>query len=387
MCKIGILTFHYADNCGAQLQLMALYNYLEELGFEPEVIDYRSKLLLRRNSIVQNPIYRAKLGWNYEKSIKKKLYKACGGILYALKRNLKLVKLIKEHDSFRQYQKNHPLKMSPRVKTIEELEKISDNYSHLIVGSDQVWNVDLYNGVIDKVYFLQSSQIKSRTIGYAVSAGNNLRIESRQIKDVLSKFNCLSVREQQLAMQIENETGVNVPVVLDPVFLQNREYWDKYCGEGIKGDYIFLYVLEYNCELLNILERIKSIYGTNINVVEVGYKRIYSKSLLVNRLDPGIFLRLIKDARFVISNSFHATAFSILFEKNFYTLKHSTRNSRMESLLSKLHLSERGIANTNDMGILSINYEMVKKYLDKEIQYSKSFLIHSCKGEILHGEV
>lgn len=387
MSKIGILTFHYADNCGAQLQLTALYRYLEELGFEPEIIDYRSKQLLRRNSIIQNPFYRAQVGWHSEAVLIKKIRKACGGILFAFKYNLKFIRVLKIHRNFEKYKHTHPLRISQRIKTVKELEELSHNYSYIIVGSDQVWNVEFYNGIIDKVYFLQSSNIDCKKIGYAVSAGNNLRVKPSQVKELIDRFDCFSVREQQLATQIEGITGKKVPVVLDPVFLYDKEYWSKYCGEGIKGNYIFLYVLEDNFELLNIIERIKAVYGLDIEVVEVGYKKLYSKSILVNQFEPGVFLRLIKDAKFIVTNSFHATAFSIIFEKDFYTLRHSTRNNRMESLLSKLHLSERNITNSKEINMCPIDYEMVKIYLDKKIQYSISYLINSCKGDMLNGDV
>lgn len=387
MSKVGILTFHYADNCGAQLQLISLYSYLEELGYAPEVIDYRSKRLLRRNAIIQNPFYRAQAGWYAMDTLTRKFRRACSEALFALKTNLKVPQVLKVHRTYEQYKKLNPLRISERINSIDELERLSQSYSRIFVGSDQIWNIELYNGVIDSVYFLQSSNIKCKKIGYAVSAGNELRVNPYQIKDLIDRFDYFSAREQQLADQIKEATGETVPVVLDPVFLHTRDYWCDYCTKSENGNYIFLYVLEDNKELLNIVERIKSIYGSDMDVVEVGYKKLYAESILVNQLDPGVFLGLIKDARFIVTNSFHATAFSVIFEKEFYTLRHSTRNNRMESLLTKVHLMDRCISRADEVRVNRINYEVVNEYLEKEIRYSKSYLQCSCKGDMLNGNV
>ncbi len=385
MSKVGILTFHYADNCGAQLQLTAMYNFLIEAGYEPEVIDYRSKILCQRNAVVQNPFFRAKMGWRSEKSLKRKLYKMCGGIYYAFYSYLKMPKLIKEKQSFKSYYKNHPLMKSNRVFGINDLEKMSQGLSHIIVGSDQVWNTDLYNGFQDDVYFLKSKSVNCVKVGYAVSAGNLLKADEDEIQSIVENFDWLSARESQLAEQLEKASGLTIPTVLDPVFLQTRDVWNQLCGKGVMGDYIFLYVLENNPELLRILQKIKM--TMNVNVVEVGFRKRYPESILVNQLDPGVFLRLIRDAKYVISNSFHATAFSIIFEKDFYTLRHSTRNHRMESLLEKVGLLDRCISSADEIKPGCIDYEAVNNNLNKEITKSKDYLIHSLTGENLYGEV
>lgn len=385
MSKVGILTFHYADNCGAQLQLMAMYNFLIEAGYEPEVIDYRSKILCQRNAVVQNPVFRAKIGWNSEKSLKRKLYKACGGMYYAFCRNLKIPQLIKEKQSFKKYYINHPLMKSKRIFEINDLEKISLGLSHIIVGSDQVWNTDLYNGFQDDVYFMKSKSIHCIKVGYAVSAGNLLKANEDEIRSIVKNFDYLSARESQLAEQLEKASGVTIPTVLDPVFLGTKDVWEQLCGEGVMGDYVFLYVLENNSELLSIIQKIKA--EKDINVVEVGFRKLYSESILVNQLEPGVFLKLIKDAKYVISNSFHATAFSIIFEKDFYTLRHSTRNHRMESLLEKVGLLDRCIRSADEIKLGCIDYKTVNNNLSIEITKSKDFLMRSLTGESFYGEV
>lgn len=385
MSKVGILTFHYADNCGAQLQLTAMYNFLIEAGYEPEVIDYRSKKLCQRNAVVQNPFFRAKMGWISEKSLKRKIYKACGGIYYAFYSYLKMPRLIKEKQSFKKYYESHPLTKSKRVFGINDLEKMSQGLSHIIVGSDQVWNTDLYNGFHDDVYFLKSKSVHCVKVGYAVSAGNLLKADKDEIRSIVENFDYLSARESKLAEQLEKASGATIPTVLDPVFLHTRDFWDRLCGEEKMGDYIFLYMLEKNPELLRILQKIKT--EMNINVIEVGHRKLYHGSILVDQLDPGVFLSLIRDAKYVISNSFHATAFSIIFEKDFYTLRHSTRNHRMESLLEKVGLPDRCIGSADEIELGRIDYGAVNHDLNKEIAKSKDFLMHSLTGENLYGEV
>lgn len=387
MKKIGILTFHYSDNCGAQLQLLAMYRYLTSRGYYPEVIDYQSQILNKRNAILQDPIFRAKLGWRSESRASRKAYKALGGIVYAFRRNLKYLKLRKEAEAFRQYYKDNPIKKSERIYNIDQLVTISNRYDCIVVGSDQVWNTDLYNGLVDTVYFLQSSEINSRKIGYALSAGNLLKLDTETIRKIVLNFDRVSARENQLAEQLSNAVGYDIPTVLDPVFLLSKEEWNSLCQENNHQKYIFLYVLEYNKELLNILEKIKKHLGSDIKVIEVGFNKIYDESILINQLDPRVFLSLIRNAECIISNSFHATAFSIIFGKSFYTLKHSTRNNRMASLLNIVGLNERCVSKSEDVVFSNIDYRKVKENLKKEILFSKRYLDDSIEGDSQNGAI
>lgn len=387
MKKIGVLTFHYADNCGAQLQLRAMYRYLEKHGHLPEIIDYQSQILNKRNSLFQDPFFRAKMGWNSETGFSRKVYKALGGVLYAVRRNIKYPKLRKEAEAFKRYYKANPLNKSERIRNVDELANASKHYDCIIVGSDQVWNTELYNGIIDEVYFLRSSEIHSRKIGYALSAGNLLKMDKETIKDVVSNFDRVSAREQQLAEQITKVAGFEVPTVLDPVFLLSKTDWIDQCRELEYKKYIFLYVLETNKELLSILTRVKEHLGDDVTVIEVGFTKIYQDSILINQLDPQVFLSLIKNAECVISNSFHATAFSIIFEKSFYTLRHSTRNNRMESLLSKAGILERCISKSEDVVFSGIDYRKVDERLEKEIEHSKRYLADSIEGDNRDGAI
>lgn len=387
MKKIGILTFHYSDNCGAQLQLLAMYSYLESMGYLPEVIDYQSKILKKRNANIQDPFFRAKMGWNSEKKATRKAYKAIGGVVYAFRRNLKFFRLWKESVSFKRYYKKNPLNKSERIRDINELVDISDQYDCIIVGSDQVWNTDLYNGVVDKVYFLQSNEISCSKIGYALSAGNLLKLDSATIKRIVLNFDRVSAREKQLAEQISEAVGHEIPTVLDPVFFLNKEDWTKRCIDIGTNKYIFLYVLENTKELIRITERVKSKFEGDVKVIEVGFKKMYRDSILINQLDPQVFLSLIRNAECVISNSFHATAFSIIFEKPFYTLKHSTRNNRMESLLNRAGLSDRCISKSEDVVFSPINYREVGENIKKEILLSKRYLEDSIEGDYPNGAI
>lgn len=387
MNKVGILTFHYADNCGAQLQLLAMYRYLECLGYLPEVIDYQSSVLKKRNAILQDPFFRARMGWRSEKKMRRKVYKAIGGIVYAFRRNVKFFKLRKEAIAFKQYYKNNPLYKSNRIHNINELVNASKQYDCIIVGSDQVWNIDLYNGIVDEVYFLQSEKMCCRKVGYALSAGNLLKMDALTIRKVVNNFDRLSAREQQLADQLSVVSGLKIPTVLDPVFLLAKDDWVKLCPDIGYEKYIFFYVLEYNKELLNILECVKSNLGDDIKVVEVGFNEINKDSILINQLNPKIFLSLVRNAECIISNSFHATAFSIIFEKSFYTLKHSIRNNRMESLLNKVGLLDRCVSKCEELIFFPIDYKRVGEELEKEILHSKKFLEGSIGGETRNGEL
>lgn len=381
MSRIGILTFHYADNCGALLQLLALTNYLEDIGYSVEVIDYQSDILNKRNAIFQSPVFRFVKGWKSEKNLLMKLYKGIGGIVYSFKRNLKFFKLVKERRCFNEYRKKYIKSISKRIFDINDLNSISEQYDCIIVGSDQLWNTELFNGTADDVYFMNSDAVQCKKITYAISAGDVLKMKSEQIKYAVRNFDIISVREEQLCEQLRNSIEQNVTTVLDPVFLCPFSYWNNIGNFSLGFKYIFLYVLETNTKLIDVLNKtIKNMHDPDIKVIEVGYKKIYSGSTLITDVDPIKFLSLIKGAEYVISNSFHATAFSIIFHKEFYSIKHSTRNARIENLLLKANLYERMVETEDDVSFEPISYSKVFEFLESEIKKSKLFLSNALEA-------
>lgn len=377
MDKIGILTFHYVDNSGAQLQLLGTKSFLQKNGFSVQVIDYRSNVLCQRNALIQNPVFRFNKGWKSGSSMSSKLKKGFGQVIYAIKRNFKITNLLKEHKSFNAYRQKYLGKLTERIKDINSLINISGSFDAIIIGSDQVWNTELFNYSIDDVYFANSSDMKCPVIGYAVSAGNTLNLENRVISKLCKNFKALSARETQLAEQISKALGKEINTVLDPVFLCSQDYWDSLCDDLDLGEYVFLYVLEPNPLLIKTINVLVKNSENKLKVIEVGFNKLYSESILISNFDPIFFLSLIRNAKYVITNSFHATAFSIIFEKEFYCIKHSTRNNRMETLLTKAQLLRRLIKNENDINTDLIDYTIVKSSLQNEITQSKDFLLGS----------
>lgn len=377
MAKIGILTFHYVDNSGAQLQLLGTMSFLSKNGFYVQIIDYRSSVLCQRNALIQNPAFRFKKGWKAGHSIINKLKKGFGQVLYAFKRNLKIINLLKGHESFNKFRSKYSGLLTKRIRNIEGLIDISRSFDAIVIGSDQVWNTELFNYSIDDVYFANSPDIKCPVIGYAVSAGSILNLEEKTIFKLCKNFKSISAREIQLAEQISKALGVEIKTVLDPVFLCSKEYWVSLCNDVGFDEYVFLYVLEPNPLLIKTLNMIEKMKGKSLKVIEVGFKKFYSKSTLISNFDPIFFLSLVRNAEYIITNSFHATAFSVIFEKEFYCIKHTTRNNRMETLLTKAQLLHRLIKNESDVKTGLIDYSIVNCSLQNEIAQSRRFLLTS----------
>lgn len=301
--KTGILTFHRAYNYGAFLQALALKSVLESLGEEVFFVDY----------------------WPEAHA---QAYKHSRNFL------LSLLKPIQD----RAFQNCLPLlgvNQKPTFKTSDKLSEIScDN---IIFGSDQIWwnsPIRGYEGV-DKVYFGEGFKDSIRKIAYAPSVGTMNGDSLLAIKDFCPGFSGLSARESELSEILSDILGQRVPVVLDPVLLAGRDFWEKICKPSpIKGEYIAYYRLFENEEADHEAERLSKETGLRVIRFSGGVDSL--RHLETLGMNPLQFVSLIKNARYVISNSFHGVAFSILFGKEYFYPKTMGRVSRITSLISAL---------------------------------------------------
>ncbi|MCF2684312.1 polysaccharide pyruvyl transferase family protein, partial [Faecalicatena contorta] len=219
-------------------------------------------------------------------------------------------------------------------------ELCENRYDAFIAGSDQIWNPFFeYNSERE---FLTFSKREKR-IAYAASMGIESLPDSCKDKyrEWLSEMAFISVRESSAANIIYELTGKLVPVVLDPVFLLNKYEWNKLatkanCSE--KSGYVFFYFLGKHNEIANEWTK-KIANARNLRVLNILEH--------FNEYGPLEFVALIKDAEMVVTNSFHCTAFSIIFHKQFVVFERQMENvteqmtSRLNTLLSTFDLEDR----------------------------------------------
>lgn len=363
MKKIGIVTFNSAHNYGAVLQAYALQEKLKELGAEPYIINYRNK----------------EIDDNYK--ILKIITK--NRTIKQIIRDI-IVKIVflpinhKKYSKFEHFMKEY-FNLSKRYNTEEEIKNSFPKYDIYIAGSDQIWNPVRTGDELSDIYTLNFGDSKTKRVSYAASIGVDSLTEHQKedFKEKLSILDEVSVREETAQKILNKILNREVKVVLDPVFLQSANKWNEFSEpKKINEKYILVYSIEDNPELIKITDYLSE--KTGYKVVYFKKKSNYKNSLKsVYTSGPREFISLIKNAEYVINNSFHATVFSIIFNKEFYTIPHSIASSRMVDLLSKLKIKNRLIYNIKEFkakeGTL-INYGEVNDILEKEKKKSIDYL-------------
>lgn len=358
--KVGMITFHSAHNFGAVLQAYALNKKIIDIGYEAEIIDYRPQFITELYSI--NPFHKL--------SKPKSLISLLS--MYPTR--------IKKYNKFNKFI-NEEMKLSERsFYSSEDLIKYSFNYDIYVTGSDQVWNPEI-NGVMGE-YFLSFAGTQSKRISYAASFGKDTLNSkfSEEISFHLKKLDAISVREEDGVNIVNNLIGLNPLRVLDPVFLLSSADWkEKIVAPDITEKYILVYMMEYNKKVIDIAVKVAEEKNMKILNISNSVKipRGFEKNL--RDIGPREFLGYFYFAEHVITNSFHGTAFSIIFEKNFTIVPHSKLNSRIDNILKLTNLEERQV-NLSDEDesfrrfTSEIEFDEVRQILKKEIDYSVGYL-------------
>lgn len=302
--KIGILTFHRAFNHGAVLQCLALQRTLTEMGHDVGVIDYRQEYIER----VYSPFRFLNVSGNLRKM------RRCVGRCVA-----------KFH--FNGFVRKH-LPIIPMKG-----DKVPDGLDAYVIGSDQVWS-KVCTGFVDKVYFGEfNHKQESRLIGYGISAPVELveEINPGWLCERVHAFDSISFREPENTRYISELTGrVDVATVLDPTLLQPRSFYEGLADVDVPESIVVM-VYRYRMsdeDYDNLLKHVKvlaNVYGCE--VVDVMRKK----------MSPSEWLSWIKNAKVVITNSFHATVFSLTFHKPLcITVSGDNLDSRYLNLLKSV---------------------------------------------------
>lgn len=357
MDKIGVINFHRATNYGAVLQAYALNETINKLGGNAVTLDYKNPFIEK----IYDPRH------INDKRLKSLLV----GIITYKRRKRK-------RESF-EYFRSKYLNMDQTFDpySIANAEHLKE-YKTFITGSDQVWNCALTE--FDKTYFLDFVSNHEKKNSYAASFGfdqiPNEYIEDYQI--LLEGFNHITVREQQGAEIIKNLLKRPAEVVLDPTMLLLKDDWSKISQDyKAKKDYILIYQLATSDSLLQFAANLSKQSNCEIIFISDALRRRI-KANYVTGISPCEFLGLVNNARYIITNSFHGIAFSIIFHKNFFVeLQPSFEktNSRLENILDIFNLRYRLIVDgKNDNVFTPIDYTPISQKLELERQHSLDYL-------------
>ena len=363
--RIGMLTFHWADNYGAVLQTYALSRYIKE-NITPndsvEVVNFEN----RENS----KIYRLFVFSN--NSIKERVK----GILRGVKNYPVWQKKRKGYENFR-----NRIPISRKYTRTQLLNSETD-YDVWITGSDQVWNTDIV-GSDYEIYDLSFIKRKQKS-SYAASSGpldNSNPQHIRLVKDIGTLDN-ISVRESSTQEYLSGIISKPVKRVVDPTFLLSREDWEVIVPKKRihNNKYLFLYYIAYDRELALAAELIAKKIGLDI-VVCGTCPQLKNKSVTYKSASPEEFLNLIKNADYVIASSFHAIVFATIFKKRFMAFIPPYASNRVMDLCKLIGLENRLFSQASEIESVfetPIDYAEVDVKLmsekEKSIEYLQSVI-------------
>lgn len=361
--KISILTFHFVENYGAQLQAYALQTYLQSIGHKVEILDFRPSKLINDYKMI-----------NF-KSLKK--------VIADLSR-LRTRK--KQIHKFRDFMNEYLNLSSDRYDDTLNINNFINTSDIFICGSDQIWNLPLTG--YSYQYFLNFiDQNECKKISYAASFGDLIQDKDKKIiGDYLKEFDAISVRESSSLDVINDLADKNSVCVLDPVFLLSTDQWRNlsfYNTTIVPKSYILIYDLigrgdktlikKAKIEANRLNKKIISIHPLTTKRYRVDYN-LYD-------VGPKEFLWLIDNAEIVFTNSFHATSFSLIFEKKFVVNHRKGKLSRTKALLKLLNMDcKDNISMTPGDDIQFIKKEN-QKLLDIEKKKSIAFLENNIGAE------
>lgn len=335
--KIAIVTFHASKNFGAVLQSFALQSALELMGHEPCFVHIRSD-----HQLVSK--YRRK-----QKLTPKGIFRSIAFKLMQSKLDARIAK-------FNHFLENR-LKTTRRYTSMEDLMADPPQVDAYICGSDQIWNLE--KG-LSKYLFLGAAPDNVRKISYAPSFGTpDIPSEhNEEVASLINRIEYLSVREHQAVELVRDLTGRQAVQVCDPVFLLDKSFWENIAIKpSFSRPYMVFYSLSSTPDLSACVSHLSSRFKLPVVVLAKGGAFIFrNKTILAVDSGPEEFLGWIRHANLVVTNSFHATAFSIHFEVPFVTIAHTTRNTRMESLLTCYKLSERMVADSEALRASDVNW-------------------------------
>lgn len=368
MKKIGIVSCYFQHNYGSMLQALATQMALDKLNYENETVDIsgfnheikKAKLLYFAKASLTSDILLSKLGMAKNVLIKK-----------FSKNEYAAVSRIRA-EKFDDFSKKW-FRKSPKYTSKKELgDSCKENYSSVLVGSDQLW---LPGNIAADYYTLNFVPETVNTIAYATSFGQSSlpKDSARKAALFLKKIRHIGVREESGQKLVKELAGRDVPVVCDPTLLFTGEEWLSIQKDEpiVEDKYILCYFLGNNPPHREFAKRLRQATGCKIVALThldefVKSDEGYADETPYN-VDPADFLNLIRNATYVCTDSFHCSVFSMLYKKVFFTFRRyarktkSSTNSRLDTLFRLAGVSGRILEGTED----------IQKCLSMEIDYDR----------------
>lgn len=371
--KVDIITCHNIKNYGSVYQTYATQKLIENLGYQVEVIDYQRKDT-SNSELIKTHVHQSDRVRNHP--LLKIVLTAV--ITPAIHKQIRVFEGFLEkyiHRTPRSYFSNEQLKADcPKA----------DVY---LAGSDQIWNSSI-NERIEYPYFLDFTPDNSILVSFSTSFGGKTALREDEIditRKLLSRYKAISLREESGRGIVESLGIKNSVAVLDPTFLLSREEWKK-IQEPIRvpDKYILVYHLRPNHEFDEYVKFVSKEKGMKaVHILLYHHVMVHGMFGPVVPT-PGQVQTLIENASYIITDSFHMTAFSIKYHIQFVVDYPDMFTGRIENILKKCGLENRHLTDYSNLDILDepIEYDNVDEIINREVDFAKNWLqetLHNCE--------
>lgn len=364
--KVGILTYHACFNYGACLQAYALQTTIKKLGYKCEIIDYQSDILRNISDVF------SKKPTNVREIIKN------------ITRFPYRRQLLERQRMFEEFI-NNKLELSQLCRTEKDVEKQAEEYDCIVCGSDQTWNLDPSVRYQNAVYFLNFPK-HQRRISYATSFGQWVEKAPQHEEEFLpwvKGYDALSMREQSGVEYLQSK-GLNCELVVDPTLLLEKKYYDAICRERLIDEpYVLLFTWNGAKDATEIAKKIAQQTHAKPIYIVAPPRAMFSGVERKLDVGPCEFLSLIRYADYIVTNSFHGTVFSIIYQKKFVSVVTGHVDKRRESLMEHLGLTDHLMTQENfDLAAIDkTDYAGVTEKLAEFKASSMNYLKNAIKAE------
>ncbi len=365
--KVSYITLHYISNYGSVLQTYATQEVFNKIGVEAECVDYvrdncSSSLKRALNCYEEN--------FSNNSFAKKAIY-CLYYMLGDVKRNSVFSRFIQQH-----------IKLSAKYGTYDELVANPPQADIYCTGSDQTWN-SVYNGGIEPAYYLQYAPKNKRKIALAASFGTEMICDGEfdKIKSFIHEYDHISVRELSAKKILDDMDYPSAKLILDPTLLISRDEWKKLFEKTKYANrkYLLVFALNKNPAIDRAAEKLSEQFGLPIVRVSFSMKDVMKKNIEYIP-SVGKLLSMIDRAEYVLTDSFHGTAFSLNFEKQVFVVYPEQHSTRLKSILEITENLHRVISaeNFNVADIAPIQYKNTSKIINENRKSGFDFVKVAC---------
>lgn len=368
--KVYTLTWYEGNNYGSVLQAYALPRAIQSMGYQCQILGYHPSAVASLRQKIANKSLMA----TFRYKINEKAMQFSG----SRSPSSETADSMTLFHTFREAE----MTVTERCSDAASIMKVCGENAVFVCGSDQIWNPYYY----DPYYFLEFVKNSKQKIAYAPSFGVNQIPDSKKekMKKALSSFKHLSVREQSGKEIVQALTGKQAQVVVDPTMLMPLEQWNSVVSDFQNDEpYLFCYFLGKNEEYLRIAQMIAEKFHLRIQMLPMVAEDFSRPETIKQAVGPREFLAYVKNAAFVLTDSFHCSAFAIRYHRQFYVLQRFAskdlrgQNTRIESLLRLSSFEDRLIVPGIEIEYCLLDnrrFERSDSQINREIEQSKTWL-------------